>query len=875
MPPEEWVRLEELFHAALALPEADRAGYLADACRDDPALLRRVLAMLDEDGRQGNLLDQDLGTVAGRVVDLPPAIRDQRFGPYRIVEHLGEGGMGVVYLGRRDDLGGLAAIKILRDASLSPSRRQRFAAEERTLAQLRHPAIAQLYDADVLPDGTPWFAMEYVEGKPLTTYCRDRRSTLRGRLLLLRAVCEAVQYAHAQAVIHRDIKPSNILVTPDGSVKLLDFGIARQLEQIDDASHTRTGLRMMTPAYASPEQLRGERPGIQSDVYSLGVVLYELIAGVLPFDLAGHSPANAEALVTGHEAPRPTLRGADAPWLRSSARTTRADLDVLCLTAMHRDPDRRYPTVEALIRDVDRFLDEEPLQARPDTLGYRLGKFVRRNRQLVATAVLAMTALATVAVFYTVRLTRARDQAVAEVARTQRIQRFMRNLFQGGDDAVGPADSLRVVTLLDRGLEEARALDGEPAVQAELIQTLGGLYQQLGQLDRADSLLSDALERQRQLAGPTSRAAATSEVALGVLRIDQADFPAADTLIRQGIGHLRGLGREPDPDLADALTALGQNQVESGDYPGAVATLEEAAALQAARPGATAVELAGTLYQLANAHFYAGQYPVSDSLNQRVMAIYRARYGDRHPLIADNLINLGATRFEVGKYAEAEAFYREALSITEAWFGEEHFKTASNLTMLGRSLTYQGKTDLARPLLERALGIQEEVFGPVHPRVASALNDLGGAAYQEDRLADAEAYYTRMIAVYREVYHDHHYLIGIGLANLGDVVSQKKQYARAEALHREALARYRTTLPPDHLNVAIGHIKLGRTLLRQRRFAEAAAESLAGYEMMSRRADPSVSFLRAARRDLIAAYDTLGRRDQAARFRALLDSTGR
>ena len=231
----------------------------------------------------------------------------KEFGPYRIKQALGEGGMGVVYLAEREDLGNQVAIKILRDAWVSPARRERFTAEQRTLAQLNHPSIARLYDADTSPDGTPFFVMEYVEGVPLTDYCRTKKCTIPERLRLFRAVCEAVLYAHQHAVIHRDLKPSNILVKEDGSIRLLDFGIAKHLENLGElVDQTITGLRLMTPAYAAPEQIRGEQVGIHSDVYSLGVVLYELLAGRLPFDLSSCTPAQAEKVLTEQEAAKPS-----------------------------------------------------------------------------------------------------------------------------------------------------------------------------------------------------------------------------------------------------------------------------------------------------------------------------------------------------------------------------------------------------------------------------------------------------------------------------------------------------------------------------------------------------------------------------------------
>src|SRR5579862_7896553 len=308
-----WQRIQVLFHEVADLPPSEQRLFLKNQCGDDSALYADVLDLLREDAQGDSLLERDLAHVAHQVLGdsasaAPPF---ETFGPYRIKRTLGAGGMGIVYLAEREDLGSQVAVKILRDAWLSPARRERFAIEQRTLAQLNHPSIARLYDADTSPDGTPFFAMEFVEGVPLTEYCKQHRCSIAERLRLFRDVCEAVLYAHQHAVIHRDLKPSNILVKDDATVRLLDFGIAKQLESLGESGDalpnpTMTSMRFMTPAYAAPEQIRGEQVGIQADVYSLGVILYELLSGRLPFDLFNRTPAQAEKVLTEQEPEKPS-----------------------------------------------------------------------------------------------------------------------------------------------------------------------------------------------------------------------------------------------------------------------------------------------------------------------------------------------------------------------------------------------------------------------------------------------------------------------------------------------------------------------------------------------------------------------------------------
>lgn len=848
---QQWERLAGLFESMVPLGPAARDEALASLSGDDAPLRDRLTAMLAADAAADHPLDRDLGTTAHTLLN--EAEPPRQVGPYQLDRILGEGGSAVVYLATRPDVGHQVAIKFLRDAWLSPARRERFVSEQRTLAQLHHPAIATFHDADVLPDGTPWLAMEYVSGAPLTDYCERHRPGLLDRLRLVRRAAEGVRYAHQRAIIHRDLKPSNILVTDEGEVKLVDFGIAKHLEPDGSDPATRTGLRMLTPGYAAPEQ-KGDGPaGTFTDVYALGVVLYQLLAGRLPFD-----PSAAD-----HEAAAPVSIAMTGR--AELAKHLRADLDVLVSTAMHPDPVRRYRDMDALIRDIDHFLTGQPLEARPDSLGYRTAKFVRRHATVVAGATSAVAAAVALVTFYTVRLREARDRAVAETARAETVQRFTQNLFEGGDPSAAPADTLRVLTLLERGVREARSLVSDPRTQAELLFTLGTIYHKLGDLPRADTLLNESL-------GERTTEARTGDrlVAVALLRMDQARFDEADSLVRQAMA-LHGASQPAgDPVHANDRVALGRILEARGDYPGALTVLNEAVALLAQRD-TTSVDYVAATTALANTHFYAGQYDEADQLNRRILALDRERHGPRHPSVAEDLINLGAAQFERGKYPEAETFYREALAITRGWYGEDHHATAANLTMLGRALVRAERWDEAVSILEQALAIRERVFGPGHPNVASTVNELGTVMLRRERFPEAERLYQRAAAIYREAYAGRHYLIGIALSNLGSVRMGQKDFIGAERVLREAVAMFEGTLPPEHSNIAIGRIKLGRALLGQRKYQATIDEAGAGYRMLAKQATPAMSFLKNARADLAAAHSALGQPAEAARYRE--DST--
>jgi serine/threonine-protein kinase len=856
MQPERWEKIQELFHEAADLPEENRRFFLETKCAADTELMTQVLAMLDADAVPASILGRDLSDVAGSVITSDPHLPRHLFGAYHVTGMLGEGGMGVVYLAQRDDLGTRAALKILRDAWLSPARRERFVLEQRTLARLEHPSIARLYDSGTLPDGTPWFVMEYVEGTPITSYCRANRCDLRERLRLFREACAAVQFAHANLVIHRDIKPSNILVRADGSVKLLDFGISKHVDALDSpAEQTRTAMRMMTPAYASPEQIRGDAVGTHSDVYSLGVLLYELIVGRLPFDLSNRSASETEKILLEREAERPSLAArrmslvGDTSHIDGVSKGQWADLDVLILTGMHKDFSRRYPTVYALTEDVDHFLSSEPLDARGDSARYKLGKFVGRHRPSLFAGTIALAAIIALVVFYTMRLASARNFAVAETARAELIQGFTLNLLQGGEEDAGPADSLRVVTLVDRGAQEARTLDGDPATQAQLYETLGGLYEKLGKFDAADSLLNRSLSQRKKLFGSDHAEVGQSLVALGMLRDAQAEFDSAEVYVTRGLAMLRKHLPRGDQRVRKAIASLGRVLDDKGDYDRAIPVLEEAVQLEQAQPAPTP-DLSVALSELANVHFYAGHYAVSDTLNRRALAIDRKLYGRVHPHIADDLMNLGAIQFESQNFAEAERFDREALAITRAWYGNSNPETASNLTLLGRALVSEKKLAEAHDVLREAVDIQERAYGPVHPRVASALNELGRVAQQQGNLDEAQRNFQRVVDIYRKVYNDRHYTIGVALSNLAGVYKDRRQYAQAERLFDEVFRRYKEDLTPGHQLVGIAKVRYGEVLLADGKLDDARRELKSGEDILKKQSSPPPLWLDRAKKGL-------------------------
>lgn len=877
----QWVRLHAVFDATVDLDHSARDAQLRALCGDDAELIREVRGLLDAHDAGLPLLDRSQAELAAGLIEPNSHLAGtpSHVGPYRLLQVIGEGGMGVVYLAERDDVGRRVAIKLLRDAWLSPARRARFITEQRALAQLDHPHIARLFDAGTLPEGTPWFVMELVEGLPLTTWAEQRQASLDDRVRVFRDVAKAVQHAHDQAIVHRDIKPSNILVTTDGTAKLLDFGIAKRLVtdqrgNVQAVDATRTGLRFMTPVYAAPEQLRGARVGVFTDVYALGAVLFELLTGRPPFDAEGVAPSDLERQMLETDPPAPSVViGRERPerlrWL-SPARWR--ELDVLCATALHKDPERRYRTVDALLRDLTHFEAREPLDAHPDSSAYRVRRFLTRRWRSVITATALVAAALVAGVTYTIRIQHARDAALLEADRRARLQDFLLALFSGGDEA-GPADSLRVVTLVDRGVEEARLLGNDPAGQADLLVSLASVNQKLGRFDRADSLLNEAQRALVQAVpnGDTeshARAEATLWLTRGDLRIDQARLASADSALQEASRHV---DRLPGTDAKTALLrarvlwTMGRRLEEEGKYDEASAQLEQALRNYPASDPEP-VTRAAMLGELANVHFYAGRYDTSDSLNRLALAVHEARGGSRHPAVAEIYVNLGASEFERGRYGDADGWYQRAFSIDSAFYGVDHYRTAATLVMRGRTLLRLEQFGAAEGLLKRALTVQRATFGDGHPRVASILNELGNGAIKRQAYDSADAYFTRMADVYRAANGDAHFTVAVALSNRATVYSEQGQFARAEAIYRDVVQRFARAQGAEHVNTGIARIKLGRSLIRQRRWREGIAESEAGYEVVNRQSEPGVSFLQAARKDLAEAYAALAQPSTAARW---------
>jgi serine/threonine-protein kinase len=701
-------------------------------------------------------------------------------GRWRITGELGRGGMGHVYAVERADgtYEQQAALKLVRLGLDDPVLRERFRRERQILARLEHPSIARLLDGGVAPDGRPYLVLERVEGEPITRWCERRRLGLRDRVRLFGRVLEAVAHAHRSLVVHRDLKPSNVMVTAEGAPKLLDFGIAKLLAAGGDAEPTElTAAAPLTPQYAAPEQIRGEPVTTATDVYGLGVLLYELVCGERPYRIEGGGAAAIERAVLESDPPPPSSWPGAA---RETARGARqADLDAIVLRALAKSPRERYPSADDLARDLGCWLEGRPVEARRLSRLGRARRFVRRHRLAVAAgAILLIATFAALAgLGIALRETRAR-LAAAERARAS--MEFLVGLFEGATPESSRDHTISAVELLDRGAERLeRELAGPPETRAELARTLGGVYRSLGLFDRARPLLERAHDETRQLFGEASEEHAAALHELAALEYDLDRYREAETLLRRAIAvleHRRG--------PRDAVT----------------------------------LELYSSLADVLGA---AGRYEEGLEIDRRLHSIRREQFGDGHVATLEDLSGIAMTLRRLGRFEEAERHYRELVAASERILGSEHPDVLDRKVSSANVLRSLGRFAEAEEILRGIVATRERIFGPDHPETASALDSLGGALREQGRFGEALATTRRALEIQVATIGPDASETAVGRNNLAILAVTAGDYEAAESGFREALRIWSASLDPDHPHRSSALANLGFVLVQRGRAQEA------------------------------------------------------
>ncbi len=837
-----WEEVDRLFAAAMERPPDERLAFLEQEAGNDRDLLDLVLGLLRAEASSAGLFEQPerlalpgfLEDLAGRSA-IPGKI-----GRYTIVRELGRGGMGTVYLAIHEGEGfrQKVAVKVLRRGVDTEDVLRRFVSERRILASLSHPNIARLHDGGATQNGRPYLVMELVEGEPITSYCDRLRLSVRQRLELVLAVADAVSAAHAKLIVHRDLKPSNILVTAEGHVKLLDFGIAKMLDPEVEGERTRTELRLLTPDHASPEQIRGEPVTTATDVYQLGVLLFRLLTGQRPYRVEGSSPQALTAIAQGLEI-QPASRAVsaasdreDIAEARSTSaprlqRTLRGDLDTIVGKALSYEPGRRYPSVAQLADDLGRYLSGRPISARPDTFPYRARKLLRR-KPWVAPVVALITAFLAIylgtSLRYSQQLEEERNAAQLEADRALEVQGFLVDLFASADP-FAPADSGRgreisVIEALDLGVERLGAsLGDQPEIRASLLAAIADVYLGLGEPDRALTLAEEALDLQQSLSGPASREIRDSLGLLARTYDYQGDFDTAGGLHRQQLD--QALAAEPVDieEIAAARVQIGRHLLRIPRWDEAEAQLRSASEL-AEREELPEVQVEA-LFLLAEAQLNLEKMAASERTARRALMLAEKTHGSPSAATAVARSQLATTLSGQGRAEEAETVFVDAVAELEKTLGREHERHLSTLNNLGLLWLNHGKPELAEGAFLKLIEIGERVRGADHIEVGRFLQNYATVLVWSDRPDEAAPIYERASAIFRESLPPDNYQRALPLLSLSGIYLDQGRAADAEGVSREALELLKTALPEAHAITAVAACRVGRALTALGRASEA------------------------------------------------------
>jgi tetratricopeptide (TPR) repeat protein len=769
-----------------------------------------------------------------------------RAGAYRLVEHIASGGMGVVYLAERDDgqVRHQAAVKILRRGLDAEDQIRRFTSERQILASLEHPNIARLIDAGITTDNRPYFVMEYVPGEPIDRYCDKRKLSVRDRVALMRDVARAVEHAHRNLIVHRDLKPNNILVTDDGQVKLLDFGIAKLLDaEHDDAtSMTAPGIRLMTPGYASPEQMTGARITTATDVYVLGLLLYELLTGTRAQDTEGRSIPEIEKLIVEGVIPKPSdaitrigEETTDRPPITAVAddrgttparlkRLLRGDLDRIVGMAVRKEPERRYPSAAAFADDLDRYLRGKPVLARGDAISYKVGKFLRRRWPAVVVAAMFLALLVTYAVTMTMQarqIAAERDRAQLAQAKAEEVTAFLMRMFQASDPSETGGDEVTARELLARGLARVEALQDQPDVQAELLEVIGSVYQSLGKFNEARPLVERAVEIRRREYGEMHAEVGESLSRLGDIMTAQGKYSEARETLEKALAINEAVAGRESAATATSLHLLAAVLVDLGDPARGRELFEQALAIRQRVLKPEDPDIAESLSGLAYAASAMGDFEEMERRHSEALQLLRKAFGDRHPRVALALNNLAVAVDNPGRYEEAERLHRQALAMRREIFGDEHPSVATSLNNLTNVLQRQEKYAEAEPLLRQVVALRRKLLGDDHPSTGTSLNNLAVLLFRMNRPQEAEPVMREARELSARRLPPHHPTLAAMDASLASMLAAQGRDAEAEALFKSSLERRIKTLGPEHPDIAAGQLGYGRFLSAQKRYEEA------------------------------------------------------
>ena len=845
---------------------------MKEQCAGDPELYEEIVSLLAADEKVHNLLD-------GLAIDtLTPqeglSLEGETIANYKIIRKIASGGMGAVYLAERSDghFDRSVALKVIKKGMDSEQILKRFKRERQILARLQHPNIARLFDAGITKDGRPYFTMEYIDGLPIDEYCDQNKLNIKKRLELFQTVCEAVGYAHRNLIVHRDLKPGNIFITTEGKVKLLDFGIAALLNETDEGGQiTKVGQQVLTPEYAAPEQFKGGQTSVSSDIYQLGVVLYELLNGSRPYDFFDLTLSDIEKKLVEQEPKKLTgleinRIGKIAQNRNSSVseikKTLRGDLEIICLKALRKEADSRYLSIDAFQDDIKRYLTLKPVLARKGTFRYKTQKFIIRNKVGVTGFTIILVAFFSIILFYTGALKKERDKAHDEALKAAQVSSFLIDIFKVADPAVSKGETITAREILERGRQNIESrLQQQPLLQAKMLNVLGEVYGKLAMFDTAAVLLEKALTlRQDNLDSFNAEIAETmSGLAVVYLEtgayekagklLDQAfsiidnknlvaekadvlnlkgrfhqyhrEYKKAEPFFRESLQMNIGLFGEHHDIVASGYNDLALNMKRQGNYEESEKLQRKAIAIKTAIFGSESSELSTEYFNLAKLLHLRDDFEQADSLFNRALKMDRKILGNRHSDLAKVLTSYSFLKKDMRQLDEAQKLISEAYLINLGLFGEKHHSVASNLDFKARLLRYSKKYDQSLVLHKKALGMKKAVWGERHPSVANTINNIGRVYDAMGDYKSAEKYYQDAMEMIYAIQGKDDPEGATMLHNLAMVVYDQKDYPRAEKIMQESLDAQSRLHHKSHRRVLGEMESLAMVYIKQQKFKKA------------------------------------------------------
>lgn len=830
MDQEQWQKVNAIVDTALDLEGKEQTIYIDEQCGNDKELKRKVTELLEsiENSETENFLEGSAPYPKHLAADLArkeeetqeSSLVGETIDSYRILELIGHGGMASVFLAERADevYEGKVALKLMRQGMDTPSNKARFKRERNILANLEHPHIARLRDGGVTDKGLPYLVMEYVEGTPLYVHCDEHTLTIEQRLDLFKSICEAVQYAHKNAVIHRDLKPANILVKEDGTVKVLDFGIAKLLEPEDPDQtlfQTRTGARMLTLGYAAPEQIINDPITTATDIYSLGVVLYELLAATSPFDMDEKNLSEIESLIRTKTPRKPSTKYSELSQPeRNKAASQRAantntisnklkgDLDAIVMKTLRKDPEARYNSVDQLLQDLNRLHNNLPLIARKDTVRYKTSKFINRHKTGISVTAAFVLMIIGFIGFHTWQITEERNQAQLEAEKAKETSQFLVSLFSASNPSETLGDTIRVRTILERGLKQINQLQAQPEVQSQMLQTMGNVYRNLGEYDKAEKLLTRSLKIQTKIFGEQSAKVASVYNDLGGLHQKAQEIQKAEPNYKKALKIRKSVLGTEHLKYAETLSDLGALMRLKNNLDSAQTLYNKALSIRRNKLNSNHPDVANSLNNLGVLQKAKGHFQKSQEYYQEALKIRRNHLGKNHPKVANVMNNLAVLYRTMGKFDLAEQYYAQTLDIRKQVYGQNHPLTAQSLNNFAGFLVDQGNYDQAETYYRQALQVRKNFLGPSHIQTGTAYNNLANALFEKSQLDSAGQAYRNAINIYASSLGEKHRYVGIVKSNLAKTLTAKNELEAAEKTFDKALTIMRNSYDSENLSFA-------------------------------------------------------------------------